>query len=110
MSKGIRAVYEVERRHVDKQISGHLENARRLSEEVEKVKGTRLLPMGINAFMLAVECVDRQALIASMQALGLETGTHFSQCIDWARSFGYRQGECPKAERLRHQLLMIPVY
>lgn len=110
MSKGIRAVYEVERLHVDKQISGHLENARRLSEEVKKVKGTRLLPLGINAFMLVVQCRDKSALIACMQALGLETDTHFFQCIDWARSFGYRQGDCPKAERLRHQLLMIPVY
>ena len=110
MSEGIRAVYEVERHRVDKQISRHWENARRLSEEVEKVKGTRLLPLGVNAFMLVVECVDRSALIASMQVLGLETGTHFFHCIDWARSFGYRPGECPKAERLRHQLLMIPVY
>ncbi len=110
MSEGIRAVYEFGRLRVDKQISRHMDNARRLSEEIEKVKGTRLLPLGINAFMLVVQCRDKSSLIASMQALGLETDTHFFQCIDWARSFGYRQGDCPKAERLRHQLLMIPVY
>ena len=42
--------------------------------------------------------------------LGIDTDTHFKNCISWAKSFGYCSGDCPNAENLVNHLLMIPTY
>ena len=42
--------------------------------------------------------------------LGIDTDTHFKNCIIWARSYGYCPGDCPNAENLVNHLLMIPTY
>lgn len=65
---------------------------------------------GDNAFMAIVQCEDPIALQSQYVARGIETATHFSRCIEWAKQFGYVEGSCPKAEELTKHLLMIPTY
>lgn len=65
---------------------------------------------GDNAFMAIVKCEDPSALQKQYASRGIETATHFSRCIDWAKQFGYVEGSCPTAEKLTKHLLMIPTY
>lgn len=73
----------------------------------QKIKNALI---GENAFMAVVRCEDPMALKASYATKGIETETHFKHCIEWARVFGYNDGDCPNAEKLTQKLLMIPTY
>lgn len=66
--------------------------------------------IGENAFMTIVKCDDPEKLKKEFAAKGIETATHFAHAIDWAKEFGYKEGNCPKAEELTKHLLMIPTY
>jgi dTDP-4-amino-4,6-dideoxygalactose transaminase len=57
-----------------------------------------------------VRCDDPDALQKEFTQQGVETATHFNNAIVWAKEFGYTEGQCPTAERLTKELLMIPTY
>lgn len=58
-----------------------------------------------NCFMLPVWSENKLILPTN-----IETATHFSKCIEWAKEFGYQEGTCPNAEILIKQLVMLPCY
>ena len=66
--------------------------------------------IGENAFMAVIHTEDPEALKASYAAKGIETETHFKHCVEWAKVFGYTEGNCPNAEKLTQKLLLIPTY
>ena len=64
-----------------------------------------------NCFMLPI-LVDEnpQDFINKYSMRGDEIGTHFSESIEWARHFGYKNQECPETERIVKQIVVLPTY
>lgn len=108
MAPGIRRLYQAWLPNAEKEIAEQCKNAMVMSERM-KVLGNECI-VGENAFMLIVKTQDPAALQAWFAERGVETATHFSRAIDWAKEFGYVAGTCPQAEKLTKQLLMVPTY
>ncbi len=64
-----------------------------------------------NCFMLPI-LVDENPkdFINNYSKRGVEIGTHFSESIEWARHFGYKNQECPETERIMQQIVVLPTY
>lgn len=109
MSAGVQAMLALRNSEVEGKVERRLEN---VMEETIRLKHNSLVTnvlCGKNAFMLVAFSTSPSALKKQYAKRGIETATHFANSIHWAREFGYR-GDCPNAEKLRKELLMIPVY
>lgn len=100
MSRGIANILTNKREGYSAAIQSRLRNAQQIENTL----------IGENAFMAVVRCEEPEKLKASYATQGIETETHFKHCIEWARVFGYNDGDCPNAEKLTQKLLMIPTY
>ena len=60
--------------------------------------------------MLIARTKDTLGLSNYLAARGVESATHFARAIEWAKQFGYTEGQCPMTERLTKELIMIPTY
>lgn len=63
-----------------------------------------------NYFMLPVLVKDRDERIQAYQKKGIELGAHFSKSIVWATEFGYTPEDCPNAEKVCDEVLVLPTY
>lgn len=63
-----------------------------------------------DAFMQVLYCENPKAEQDLYRKKGIDTDTHFANSINWAKEFGYIQGQCPNAEKLVSHLLMVPTY
>lgn len=108
ISRGVSALYESERKRIPEMIKKRLDNADKqvqlVSDDIARYY------IGINAFMLVTWCDNPKLLQEKMSKRHVDTATHFSHSIDWAKEFGYHQGDCPNTENLINHLLMIPTY
>lgn len=109
MASGIRAMYATMKDSVNIQIQNRRNNAQNEMNNLQRNPIVKNVFYGENAFMLVAHCADIAPLKNAYAKAGFETATHFASCIKWARKFGYK-GDCPNAERLVNELLMIPVY
>lgn len=109
MSRGVRAMLALRKDAVPEQIKSRLENAEKETKVLKDNPLVKNVMCGINAFMLVVRSSGVEALKSHYAQRGVETATHFANSLFWAKSFGYK-GDCPKAEKLVKELLMIPVY
>ncbi|GAB5525849.1 MAG: hypothetical protein Roseis2KO_37210 [Roseivirga sp.] len=63
-----------------------------------------------NAY-IAPLCVDnRDELFDHLLANDIEPGKHFYQSLIWAEEFGYEKGSCPNTEKLREQIITVPIH
>lgn len=109
MSAGVQAMLGLRREAVKTMVGQRRENARKeMKQLADNPLATKVL-LGENAFMLPVFSPDPVALKRQYTRKGVETATHFANSILWAGEFGY-QGECPNAERLHKELLVVPIY
>ncbi len=109
MAQGIRAMFALRKGQVAEQVKTRLVNAENEAKYLGNNELVSSVLVGSNAFMLVVRSAHVKALKIQYAQRGIETATHFANSIVWAKEFGY-QGDCPNAERLRNELLMIPVY
>ena len=100
MASGVSRLYNAALPEIPKMIEVQRQNAAQIDGAF----------YGDNAFMAIVKCEDPSALQKQYASRGIETATHFSRCIDWAKQFGYVEGSCPNAESLVNHLLMVPTY
>lgn len=63
-----------------------------------------------DAFMQVLYCENPKVEQELYRKKGIDTDTHFANSINWAKEFGYIQGQCPNAEKLVSHLLMVPTY
>ena len=104
MAPGIRRLYKAWLPTADEAIAAQRANAAKIADMgYETIKSD-------TGFMAIIRTNDVAAAKADFAKRGIETETHFARCIDWATEFGYQPGSCPNAEKLVHQLLMIPTY
>ena len=109
MSRGVRAMFALQKDGVFEQIQLRLENAEKEIRVVNNNPLVKNVLLGTNAFMLVVRSSNVKELKKQYAQRGIETATHFANSLFWAKTFGYR-GECPNSEILVKELLMIPVY
>lgn len=63
-----------------------------------------------NYFMLPILVKDREEQIQKYRGKGIELGAHFSKSVAWAVEFGYNLGDCPNAEKVCEEVLVLPTY
>lgn len=75
-----------------------------ISESVMAFKGD------YNYFMLPIYLEKRDDFIRYCYDNGVEVGKHFSKTIQWAKSFGYVEGDCPGAEKIADHIVTLPCH
>jgi dTDP-4-amino-4,6-dideoxygalactose transaminase len=113
MARGIASVYNAALSKTENQKLQQQETAKALNSFFSKTKGIHIInkyPSDSNCFMYPLYCDNPSLLKKELLDKGIETETHFKHCIEWAKSFGYNEGDCPNAEYLTKHLLMIPTY
>ena len=111
MSKGIRAMYEAFLLKIPDAIKQRKHDAQTLDTQLTMVHGvSKVISGSNNGFMSVALCNNLPLAKKVLREKGIEAETHFAHCIDWAKSFGYKEGSCPKTEQLTRSLLMVPTY
>ena len=109
MAPGIRRLYQSWLPTADEAIAAQKRNAELIASHLSPLTSHRYITSD-NGFMAIIRTNDVAAAKADFAKRGIETETHFARCIEWATEFGYQPSTCPMAERLTHELLMIPTY
>ncbi len=110
MPNGISKIYNKVMPKINALIDQRKNNAEQISLSVKNEFNDVSLLCGMNAFMLVAKLNEPNKLKKRLIDKGIESATHFSNTIVWAKQFGYADGSCPTAERLTKELLMIPTY
>ena len=110
MPNGISRIYNKVLYKINALIEQRKSNAEQISLSVKNEFNDVSLLCGMNAFMLIAKLNEPNKLKERLTDKGIESATHFSNSIVWAKQFGYIDGSCPTAERLTKELLMIPTY
>ena len=110
MAKGISRMYLQALPSINQQIQQQLTNAQYITNILIDKQLVDQVWCGNNAFMLIARTKDTIGLSKYLADHGVESATHFAHAIEWAKEFGYTEGQCPMAERLTKELIMIPTY
>ena len=110
MAKGISRMYLHALPSINQQIQQQLTNAQYITNILIDKQLVDQVWCGNNAFMLIARTKDTIGLSKYLADHGVESATHFARVIEWAKEFGYTEGQCPMAERLTKELIMIPTY
>ena len=108
MCKGISAVYAQEIGNIARSVESRQRNAQRLMASLPK--GVYSCLTGTNAFMIVLLCENPKQIKKYYSKKRIETDTHFAHSLQWAKEFGYKDGQCRNTEKLIHHLLMVPTY
>lgn len=110
MPKGVSRMYQQALPTIAEQIQQQRANAQQMANVLISKGLAEKVWYGENAFMLIARTKDTMFLSKYLAARGVESATHFARSIEWAKEFGYTEGQCPMAERLTNELIMIPTY
>ncbi len=111
MDKGISTMFNHSLLEIEIEKDKQQDNASRLINILSNLDAEPLIDSrATNCFMLPIECKDVRAIREFFSSKSIETATHFGNCIEWAKSFGYKNRECPNSEYLTKHLLVIPTY
>ena len=106
---GVRAMYAAVKESMPEQIKQRQAAAEERKQTLLQMSGVKRVWYGENAFMLIAECNDPKALQTELWMQGIDSATHFGNSINWANEFGYKDNDCPMAEKLIKHLLMLPI-
>lgn len=110
MAKGVSRMYQQAFPTIAEQIQQQRANAQQIADKLLHERLAEQVWYGENAFMLIARTKDTMTLSKYLAAHGVESATHFARSIEWAKEFGYTEGQCPVAEKLTKELIMIPTY
>lgn len=110
MAKGVSRMYQQALPTIVEQIQQQRANAQQMADALISKGLAEQVWYGDNAFMLIARTKDTMVLSNYLAARGVESATHFARAIEWAKQFGYTEGQCPMTERLTTELIMIPTY
>ena len=110
MTKGVSRMYQQALPTIAEQIQQQRANAQQMADTLLSKGLAEKVWYGDNAFMLIARTKDTMCLSKYLAARGVESATHFARSIEWAKQFGYTEGQCPMAEQLTKELIMIPTY
>ena len=110
MAKGVSRMYQQALPTIAEQIQQQRANAQQMADALLSKGLAEQVWYGDNAFTAIARTKDTIGLSKYLAARGVESATHFARSIEWAKEFGYTEGQCPMAERLTTELIMIPTY
>ena len=110
MAKGVSRMYQQALPTIAEQIQQQRANAQQMADALISKGLAEQVWYGDNAFMLIARTKDTLGLSKYLADRGVESATHFARAIEWAKQFGYTEGQCPMTERLTKELIMIPTY
>ena len=110
MAKGVSRMYQQAMPTIAEQIHQQRANAQQMADALISKGLAEQVWYGDNAFMAIARTKDTLGLSKYLADRGVESATHFARAIEWAKDFGYTEGQCPMAERLTKELIMIPTY
>ena len=110
MAKGVSRMYQQALPTIAEQIQQQRANAQQIANVLISKGFAEKVWYGENAFMLIARTKDTMSLSKYLATREVESATHFARAIEWAKEFGYTEGQCPMAERLTRELIMIPTY
>lgn len=111
MDRGISTLFNLCQPEVENEIIKQQNNTDDLLQILSNLEVKPLIvPSVTNCIMLPVDCKNVRAIQDLFDGKGIETSTHFGKCAEWAKSFGYKEGECPNTEYFTKHLLVIPTY
>lgn len=110
MAKGVSRMYQQALPTIEEQIQQQRANAQQTADTLMSKGLADRVWYGDNAFMAIAITKDIIGLSKYLAARGVESATHFARAIEWAKQFGYTEGQCPMTERLVKELVMIPTY
>ena len=110
MAKGVSRIYQQALPTIGEQIQQQRANAQQVADKLLHERLAEQVWYGDNAFMLVARSNNPEQLSLYFAKYSVETATHFARAIEWAKEFGYTEGQCPMAERLTRELIMIPTY
>ena len=110
MAKGVSRMYQQAFPTIAEQIQQQRANAQQIEDTLMSKELADRVWYGGNAFMAIARTKDTIGLSNYLAARSVESATHFARSIEWAKQFGYTEGQCPMAERLTKELIMIPTY
>ena len=110
MAKGVSRMYQQALPTIAEQIQQQRANAQQIANILISKGFAEKVWYGENAFMLIARTKDTMTLSKYLAAHGVESATHFARATEWAKEFGYTEGQCPVAEKLTKELIMIPTY
>lgn len=110
MAKGVSRMYQLALPTIAEQIQQQRANAQQTADTLMSKGLADRVWYGDNAFMAIAQTKDTIGLSNYLAERGVESATHFARAIEWAKQFGYTEGQCPMTERLVKELVMIPTY
>lgn len=110
MAKGVSRIYQQALPTITEQIHHQRANAQQIEDTLMSKGPADSVWYGENAFMAIARTKDTIGLSKYLANRGVESATHFARAIEWAKQFGYTDGQCPMTERLTKELIMIPTY
>ncbi len=110
MAKGVSRMYQQALPTIAEQIHQQRANAQQMADTLISKGLAEQVWYGDNAFMAIARTKDTLGLSKYLADRCVESATHFARAIEWAKDFGYTEGQCPMAERLTKELIMIPTY
>ena len=110
MAKGVSRMYQQALPTIAEQIQQQRANAQQMADALISKGLAEQVWYGDNAFMAIARTKDTMSLSKYLATREVESATHFARAIEWAKQFGYTVGQCPMAERLTKELVMIPTY
>lgn len=110
MAKGVSRMYQQALPTIAEQIQQQRANAQQMADALISKGLAEQVWYGDNAFMAIARTKDTMRLSKYLAARGMESATHFARAIEWAKQFGYTEGQCPTTEILTTALIMIPTY
>lgn len=110
MAKGVSRMYQQALPTIAEQIQQQRANAQQMADTLLSKGLAQQVWYGDNAFMLIARSDNPEQLRQYFAKNGVESATHFARTIEWAKEFGYTEGQCPMTEKLTKELIMIPTY
>ena len=110
MAKGVCRMYQQALPKITELIQQQRTNAQYITNKLQNKQFVEKVWYGQNAFMVIARTTNPLALKQYLATYGIEAATHFAKAIEWAEEFGYIKGQCPVAEKMTNELIMIPTY
>lgn len=110
MAQGVSRMYQQALPTIDNLITQQKAHAQHIVDTLMSKGLADRVWYGDNAFMAIARTKDIIGLSKYLAERGVESATHFARAIEWAKQFGYTEGQCPMTEKLTKELIMIPTY
>ncbi|MCP4219539.1 MAG: hypothetical protein GY765_33195 [bacterium] len=64
----------------------------------------------VNYYLFPLRSPRRDEVVADLLKKGIESGKHFHKSLEWAKEYGYVEGDCPNCEKIVNEIFTIPSY